>query len=81
MTAALSLDTYRLLGRSGLRVSPLSLGTTGFGASWGSDADTSRQIFDSYIDRGGNFASSSGRNSATPASQAIRIRAAIIGST
>ena len=55
MTAALSLDTYRLLGRSGLRVSPLSLGTTGFGASWGSDADTSRKIFDNYVDRGGNF--------------------------
>jgi aryl-alcohol dehydrogenase-like predicted oxidoreductase len=30
-----SLDTYRLLGRSGLRVSPLALGTMTFGTDWG----------------------------------------------
>jgi aryl-alcohol dehydrogenase-like predicted oxidoreductase len=30
-----SLDTYRLLGRSGLRVSPLSLGAMTFGSAWG----------------------------------------------
>jgi aryl-alcohol dehydrogenase-like predicted oxidoreductase len=30
-----TLDTYRLLGRSGLRVSPLSLGTMTFGTDWG----------------------------------------------
>jgi hypothetical protein len=29
-----SLDTYRLLGRSGLRVSPLALGTMTFGTDW-----------------------------------------------
>ena len=29
---ALSLDSYRLLGRSGLRVSPLALGTMTFGS-------------------------------------------------
>lgn len=57
MNAKLSLDTYRLLGRSGLRVSPLSLGTMTFGADWGwgADADASRRLFDAYVDRGGHF--------------------------
>jgi aryl-alcohol dehydrogenase-like predicted oxidoreductase len=52
-----SLDTYRLLGRSGLRVSPLALGTLTFGNDWGwgSERDEARQIFDAYLDRGGNF--------------------------
>ncbi|MDC3960548.1 aldo/keto reductase [Polyangium jinanense] len=52
-----SLDQYRLLGRSGLRVSPLALGTMTFGQDWGwgADATESRRIFDLYIDRGGNF--------------------------
>ena len=50
-----SLQHYRLLGRSGLRVSPLALGTMTFGAEWGTDAVASRQLFDAYIDRGGNF--------------------------
>lgn len=31
----MSLDHYRLLGRSGLRVSPMALGTMTFGADWG----------------------------------------------
>jgi aryl-alcohol dehydrogenase-like predicted oxidoreductase len=53
----MQLDTYRLLGRSGLRVSPLSLGTMTFGQEWGWGADQSeaRRIFDLYCDRGGNF--------------------------
>jgi aryl-alcohol dehydrogenase-like predicted oxidoreductase len=52
-----SLDTYRLLGRSGLRVSPLALGTMTFGSDWGWGAsrDEARRIFDTYVDRGGNF--------------------------
>lgn len=52
-----SLDSYRLLGRSGLRVSPLALGTMTFGQDWGwgSDAGEARRIFDLYVDRGGNF--------------------------
>ncbi|MDX3105829.1 aldo/keto reductase [Nonomuraea angiospora] len=52
-----TLDTYRLLGRSGLRVSPLALGTMTFGTDWGwgSDKDESRRIFDTYVGRGGNF--------------------------
>lgn len=49
----LSLDSYRLLGNSGLRVSPLALGTMTFG--WGADWDEARAIFDAYVGRGGNF--------------------------
>lgn len=51
------LADYRLLGRSGLRVSPLSLGTMTFGSEWGWGADSgeARRIFDLYIDHGGNF--------------------------
>jgi aryl-alcohol dehydrogenase-like predicted oxidoreductase len=57
MTNALALDTYRLLGRSGLRVSPLSLGTMTFGTDWGwgADRDEAARILDTYLDRGGNF--------------------------
>jgi aryl-alcohol dehydrogenase-like predicted oxidoreductase len=53
----MTLDHYRLLGRSGLRVSPLSLGTMTFGSAWGWGADTeeARRIFDLYVDRGGNL--------------------------
>jgi len=52
------LDDYRLLGRSGLRVSPLCLGTMTFGVgagAWGSSDEEAAQMVDSYIDRGGNF--------------------------
>jgi len=56
----LSLDSYRLLGRSGLRVSPLCLGTMTFGESWGADVAESRRIFDAYVDRGGNFVDTAG---------------------
>ena len=57
MTIKTALDHYRLLGRSGLRVSPLSLGTMTFGSDWGWGADETdaRRIFDAYVDRGGNF--------------------------
>lgn len=57
MTSKTSLNQYRLLGRSGLRVSPLSLGTMTFGSDWGWGADDAeaRRIFDAYVDRGGNF--------------------------
>lgn len=53
----MSLNQYRLLGRSGLRVSPLSLGTMTFGSDWGWGADDAeaRRIFDVYVERGGNF--------------------------
>ncbi|OYX74444.1 MAG: aldo/keto reductase [Rhizobiales bacterium 32-66-11] len=53
----MTLADYRFLGRSGLRVSPLSLGTMTFGPDWGwgADSNEARRIFDLYIDRGGNF--------------------------
>src|SRR3546814_13759811 len=63
MTATLSLDTYRLLGRSGLRVSPMALGTMTFGTDWGWGADEAeaRRIFDAYVDRGGNLIDTANR--------------------
>src|SRR5205807_2339467 len=57
MTMTTTLDTYRLLGRSGLRVSPLALGTMTFGTDWGwgADPEEARRVFNTYLDRGGNF--------------------------
>ena len=51
------LDHYLTLGRSGLRVSPLCLGTMTFGEDlgWGSSVEESQRILDLYIERGGNF--------------------------
>jgi aryl-alcohol dehydrogenase-like predicted oxidoreductase len=51
------LNHYRLLGNSGMRVSPIALGTMTFGTDWGFGADQaeSQKIFDIYADRGGNF--------------------------
>ena len=52
----MSLTDFRTLGRSGLVVSPLALGTMTFGpGEWGADEATSRAIFDAYRDAGGNF--------------------------
>jgi len=54
----LQLDDYRLLGRSGLRVSPLALGTMTFRVgpgSWGSSDEEAKAMVDMYVDRGGNF--------------------------
>ncbi|KAF9436564.1 hypothetical protein BGZ76_003612 [Entomortierella beljakovae] len=66
--ALTALDEYVLLGRSGLRVSPLSLGTMviyskwysrfkTFGEDWGfgNDKQACKKIFDTYYERGGNF--------------------------
>ncbi|MEL7088081.1 MAG: aldo/keto reductase, partial [Planctomycetota bacterium] len=52
-----SLRDYQLLGDSGLRVSPLCLGTMNFGTAWGTgaDKDDSRKVFDGYAEAGGNF--------------------------
>ena len=48
---------YQLLGRSGLRVSDLCLGTMTFGEEWGWGAakDEARKIYDAYREAGGNF--------------------------
>ncbi|PTU30158.1 aldo/keto reductase [Stenotrophobium rhamnosiphilum] len=52
----MQLDDYRLLGRSGLRVSPLALGTMTFGVqqSWGCDAAEAEKILGLYAESGGN---------------------------
>ena len=48
---------YKLLGRSGLRVSELCLGTMTFGESWGWGAsrDESKAQYDVFTEAGGNF--------------------------
>lgn len=48
---------YRVLGRSGLRVSSACLGTMTFGEEFGigADAEGSRRVFDAYVAAGGNF--------------------------
>jgi aryl-alcohol dehydrogenase-like predicted oxidoreductase len=52
----MSLSDYRTLGRSGLGVSPLALGTMTFGtARWGTGESSSRDVFNAYLDAGGNF--------------------------
>ena len=51
------LEDFVTLGRSGLRVSPVCLGTMTFGQEWGwgSDETGAREVFRNYIDGGGNF--------------------------
>jgi len=48
---------YKLLGKSGLRVSEICLGTMTFGEDWGwgANLEESRKIFDKYAEAGGNF--------------------------
>ncbi|HEV3083775.1 MAG TPA: aldo/keto reductase, partial [Gemmataceae bacterium] len=48
---------YRLLGKSGLRVSELCLGTMTFGEDWGwgSSKEESRKVYDAFLEAGGNF--------------------------
>jgi aryl-alcohol dehydrogenase-like predicted oxidoreductase len=56
MSSPLSLTDFRTLGRSGLVVSPLALGTMTFGpGEWGADEVASRAMFQAYRDAGGNF--------------------------
>ena len=48
---------YKLLGKSGLKVSELCLGTMTFRDDWGwgSTKDESRKIYDAFMVAGGNF--------------------------
>jgi len=48
---------YRLLGRSGLRVSELCLGTMTFGEiwGWGASKEQSLKVFEAFASAGGNF--------------------------
>jgi aryl-alcohol dehydrogenase-like predicted oxidoreductase len=52
-----SIAQYHLLGRSGLRVSPLCLGTLTFNnpSGIGCTSDSAPQIFHRYLEAGGNF--------------------------
>ncbi|MHB1285942.1 MAG: aldo/keto reductase [Leptospirales bacterium] len=53
----MSLENYSTLGRTGLKISPLALGTMTFGTEWGwgSEKTIAKTLFDRYIDAGGNF--------------------------
>ena len=53
----MALNHYVTLGRSGLRVSPLCLGTMTFGEDWGwgSPVKDSEAILDKFLALGGNF--------------------------
>jgi aryl-alcohol dehydrogenase-like predicted oxidoreductase len=48
---------YKLMGQSGLRVSELNLGTMTFGEEWGWGAskEASKQMFEAFVQAGGNF--------------------------
>src|SRR5260370_36674425 len=48
---------YRLLGKSGLRVSEASLGTMTFGdeRGWGSPKAEAQKLYETYREAGGNF--------------------------
>ena len=48
---------YKLLGKTGLKVSELCLGTMSFGDTWGygCDEEVSKQCFDAFVEAGGNF--------------------------
>jgi aryl-alcohol dehydrogenase-like predicted oxidoreductase len=54
---------YKVLGKSGLRVSQLSLGTMTFGEGWGwgSSKEESKKVFDAYAEAGGNFIDTANR--------------------
>ena len=53
----MQLNEYRTLGRSGLRVSPLCLGTMTFGTEWGWGSEENVVALDlrSLLEAGGNF--------------------------
>lgn len=50
------MPSYVPLGRSGLKVSPICLGTMNFGnEQWGCDEPTSAKIIDAFLGAGHNF--------------------------
>lgn len=54
---------YKLLGKSGLKVSEICLGTMGFGTEWGwgVDKEASFAILDAFAKEGGNFIDTANR--------------------
>ena len=68
----MNLASYRTLGRSGLIVSPLCLGTMTMGMQrWGSTDEVSAAIFQAYIEAGGNFIDTADVYSATQSESLI----------
>jgi aryl-alcohol dehydrogenase-like predicted oxidoreductase len=64
LPAGETIMKYKLLGRSGLRVSELCLGCATFGLNWGpigSDKEESARILDAFSEAGGNFVDTSNR--------------------
>ena len=54
---------YKLLGKSGVRVSELALGTMTFGEEWGwgSNKEESKKVFNAFSNAGGNFVDTANR--------------------
>lgn len=54
---------YKLLGKSGLKVSELCLGTMGFGTEWGwgTDFEKTKSIVETFTKAGGNFLDTANR--------------------
>jgi aryl-alcohol dehydrogenase-like predicted oxidoreductase len=55
---------YKLLGKSGLKVSEICLGTMTFGEEWGTmgaDKAECKKIFDAFVNAGGNFVDTANR--------------------
>ena len=54
---------YKLLGKSGLRVSEICFGTMTFGEEWGwgANKEESKKMFQAYLDAGGNFIDTANR--------------------
>jgi aryl-alcohol dehydrogenase-like predicted oxidoreductase len=48
---------YKIFGKTGLRVSEIALGgmTIGEDWGWGADKETSKKVFDYFVNKGGNF--------------------------
>jgi aryl-alcohol dehydrogenase-like predicted oxidoreductase len=61
---------YQLLGRTGLRVADICLGTMTFGEAWGWGApkEEARKIYDRYRELGGNFIDTVAARSCSPPS-------------
>jgi aryl-alcohol dehydrogenase-like predicted oxidoreductase len=53
----MKVNEYVTLGRTGLRVSPLCMGAMTFGTEWGwgAEENVSRDMFNKFVDAGGNF--------------------------
>src|SRR5215813_9653460 len=63
MEGIMSLSNYVTIGHSGLRVSPLCLGTMTFGEElgWGTTVAETEAMLSRFLDRGGNFLDTANR--------------------